>query len=134
MLLRFSRFELDGARFELRENGAAVPVEPQVLSLLLLLAGNRERLVGKDEIIDKVWNGRFVSESAVSSRVKAGRRALGDDGRAQRMIRTIHGKGFRFVHAVEEAAAVHAEADEALRPEPPARPSIAVLPFRLVDP
>jgi TolB-like protein len=138
MLLRFARFELDGARFELRENGAAVPVEPQVLSLLLLLAANRERLVTKDEIVDKVWNGRIVSESAVSSRVKTARRALGDDGRAQRMIRTIHGRGFRFVHAVQEAAPAEAvdaaSPDQAIRPEPPARPSIAVLPFRLVDP
>jgi TolB-like protein len=134
MLLRFSRFELDGARFELRENNKAVSVEPQVLSLLLLLAGNRERLVGKDEIIEQVWKGRIVSESAISSRVKAARRALGDNGRAQRMIRTIHGKGFRFVHAVEHSlAAAPAEPDDAARPSPPARPSIAVLPFRLVD-
>lgn len=140
MLFRFARFELDGARFELRENGAAVPVEPQVLSLLLLLAGNRDRMVGKDEIVERVWNGRIVSDSAISSRVKAARRALGDDGRAQRMIRTIHGRGFRFVHKVEggpaAAPAVAPGSDaggETPALEPPARPSIAVLPFRRLD-
>ena len=81
-----------------------MPVEPQVFALLLLLAENRERLVSRDEIIEKVWDGRVVSDSALDSRVKSARRALGDDGKAQRFIRTIHGQGFRFVAEVKEAA------------------------------
>lgn len=78
---RFDRFELDTGAFELRADGAAVHVEPQVLSLLILLAGNPDRLVGKDEIVEKVWGGRIVSEAAVAARIKFARKALGDDGR-----------------------------------------------------
>ncbi|QKG71981.1 winged helix-turn-helix domain-containing tetratricopeptide repeat protein [Erythrobacter mangrovi] len=131
---RFDGFELDAARFELRHNGVRVPVEPQVLSLLLLLVEHRERMLSKDEIIDAVWDGRIVSESAVSARIKAARKAIDDDGSAQRLIRTIHGKGFRFIGEVQAATPAAA----APAPAPPAadlrmgRPSIAVLPFDLV--
>ncbi|MFN2377297.1 MAG: winged helix-turn-helix domain-containing protein [Candidatus Binatia bacterium] len=137
MLYRFDEFELDRSRAELRRQGEAVAVEPQVFALLLLLAENSERLVSRDEIIEKVWDGRIVSDSAVDSRVKSARRALGDDGRTQRFIRTIHGRGFRFVAEMREAAAAPAVAAP-LEAPPPAqeagrtKPSIAVLPFRLV--
>jgi len=93
MLFRFGDFELDTTRVELRSGGDAVPVEPQVFALLALLVENRERLVSRDEIIEKVWDGRVVSEAAVASRIKSARQALGDDGKAQRCIRTIHGQG-----------------------------------------
>lgn len=96
LIYRFEGFELDPGKFELREHGHAKHLEPQVLSLLILLASNADRLVSKDEIIEKIWGGRIVSEAAVASRVKAARQALGDDGKEQRFIRTIHGKGFRF--------------------------------------
>ena len=129
MLYRFGSFELDRATIELRRDGRVVPVEPQVFALLLLLAENRERLVSREEIIEKVWDGRVVSDSALDSRIKSARRALGDDGKAQRFIRTVHGRGFRFVAATEEAAAAaHADTPRAAHP----RPSIAVLPFRLI--
>lgn len=140
-IFSFDEFELDPARFELRRAGERVHVEPQVLSLLVLLAENCDRMVGKDEIIDAIWDGRIVSESAVAARIKAARKAIGDDGSAQRLIRTIHGKGFRFVGEIapvgpQPAAAVlstQGAADGVLL-TPPAdsragRPSIAVLPF-----
>jgi len=136
MLYLFDDFELDRRKVELRRRGEAVPVEPQVFALLLLLVDNRERLVSRDEIIEKVWDGRIVSDSALDSRVKSARRALGDDGRTQRFIRTIHGQGFRFVAEVREAGAasgatgIHEE--PALEQPPDTRASIAVLPFRLV--
>lgn len=136
MLYRFGDFALDRSTFELRRGGEVVPVEPQVLALLLLLVENRERLVSRDEVIEKVWDGRIVSDSAVDSRIKSARRAVGDDGTAQRCIRTVHGRGFRFVADVQEAAARRAPsgAGEPPRPLPgvEARPSIAVLPFRLI--
>ena len=97
MLYRFGSFELDTAKVELRADGEARPVERQVFALLALLVDNRERLVSKDEIIEKVWDGRIVSEAAVASRVKSARQALGDDGKTQRFIKTIHRQGFRFV-------------------------------------
>jgi len=136
MIYRFAEFELDPSKVELRRSGEPVAVEPQVFALLLLLTENRERMVSRDEVIEKVWDGRIVSDSAVDSRVKSARRALGDDGRAQRLIRTIHGQGFRFVAPVQEAAAPRPTQDdtpsERAAPEAQAKPSIAVLPFRLV--
>ena len=82
---------------ELRSGGELCSVEPQVFELLALLVDNRERLVSKDEIIEKVWDGRVVSEAAVASRIKsAATRSLGDDGKTQRFIKTIHRQGFRF--------------------------------------
>jgi TolB-like protein/Tfp pilus assembly protein PilF len=143
-IFRFETFELDTARFELRRGGVRVHAEPQVLSLLILLAENAARMVGKDEVIEKIWDGRIVSESAVAARIKAARKAIGDDGKSQRLIRTIHGKGFRFVGSLADAGATLRP--NPLRPETPSadpvrtssfttrdgRPSIAVLPFELV--
>lgn len=138
----FEGFELDSDRFELRRDGTRIPVEPQVLALLILLATNRERMVDKDEIIAKVWDGRIVSESAVAARIKAARRAIGDDGKQQRLIRTIHGRGFRFVGDVTDLAdRAPALPRSPLSPAPACppplpsrdgRPSIAVLPFALL--
>ena len=133
MLYRFGPFELDTARVELRAGGEVRPVERQVFALLTLLVENRERLVSRDEIIEKVWDGRVVSDSAVASRVKSARQALGDDGQAQRFIKTIHRQGFRFVAEVKAAQDAEPVGPAAVPPaEQSARPSIAVLPFRLV--
>jgi TolB-like protein/Tfp pilus assembly protein PilF len=127
MRYAFDAFELDRARCELRHDGVVVPVEPQVFALLSLLAENHDRLVSRDEIIEKVWDGRAVSDSALDSRVKSARRALGDDGKAQRLIRTVHGQGFRLVADVRVAATAAPTS-----PAADAKPSIAVLPFRFV--
>jgi DNA-binding winged helix-turn-helix (wHTH) protein len=129
MIYRFEHFELDLARAELRAGGEPRPMEPQVFALLAMLVENRERLVSRDELIEKVWDGRIVSDAAIASRVKSARQALGDDGEAQRFIRTVHRKGFRFV---AEVKVVHDAVVPAAAPEPPPRPSIAVLPLRLV--
>jgi TolB-like protein len=136
MIYRFGPFELDMAKFELRAVGEVRPVEPQVFALLALLVGNRERLVSRDEIIEKVWDGRIVSEAAISSRIKSARQALGDDGTRQCFIKTIHGQGFRFVaqaNVVGTAMPEYALTGSATA-EPVSRPSIAVLPFRLLGP
>jgi TolB-like protein len=138
MLYRFDTFELDTARAELREDGATRPVEPQVFALLALLVENRERLVSRDELLDKIWDGRVVSDAALASRIKSARQALGDDGRSQRFIRTIHSQGFRFVAEVKVARAVQLDDPPPValpagqQAEWSTRPSIAVLPFRLV--
>lgn len=137
MIYRFDPFELDMAKFELRADGVVRPVEPQVFALLALLVVNRERLVSRDEIIEKVWDGRIVSEAAISSRIKSARQAIGDDGKRQRFIKTIHRQGFRFVakaKAMGTASAGQAcmERAGALPAEHGAQPSIAVLPFRLL--
>ena len=145
MIYTFAEFELDLAAVELRADGKVVSLEPQVFALLALLVENSERLVSKDEIVEKVWEGRVVSDAAVASRVKSARQALGDDGKSQQLIKTIHGQGYRFVaqaRAKRSGAAVPSVmageepsrqlADMVQRLDRMTRPSVAVLPFRFV--
>ena len=103
MIYHFDQFELDMARFELREEGAVQPLEPQVFTLLAYLIEHRERLVPKNELFEKLWEGRVVTDSTLTSRIKSARRALGDNGKAQQFIKTIYGKGFRFIADVRFA-------------------------------
>jgi TolB-like protein len=144
MIYQFDPFELDMARFELRRNGESCSLEPQVFALLAYLIEHRERVVSKAEIFEKIWDGRVVTDSALASRVKSARKALGDDGKAQRFIKTIHGKGFRFVvdiRAASDAGVVLAGDDPessqsvgvSAEARPSLRPSIAVLPFQLLS-
>ena len=102
VLYAFGDYELDLRRFELRRNGVVHPVEPQVFDVLALLVRERDRVVTKEEILDSVWGDRFVSESALTSRIKALRQAVGDDGKAQRVVRTVHGRGYQFIAEVTE--------------------------------
>lgn len=96
----FGDFVLDLPRYELRRNGVSVPVEPQVFDVLTQLVKHHHRVVTKIELFDAVWGGRFVGEAALSSRIKAVRRALGDDGVSQHVIRTVRGRGYQFVGAL----------------------------------
>ena len=98
----FDDCELDLERYELRRRGEPVHVEPQVFDVLVHLVRNRARLVTKNELLDAVWGDRFVSESALTSRLKAARRAVGDTGSEQRLIRTSFGRGYQFVGDVTE--------------------------------
>jgi pimeloyl-ACP methyl ester carboxylesterase/DNA-binding winged helix-turn-helix (wHTH) protein len=102
VIYAFADCELDLDRFELRRGGEVVKVEPQVFDVLTLLVRERARVVTKEEILDTVWGNRFVSESALTSRIKALRRAVGDSGTAQRIVRTVHGRGYQLVTDVEE--------------------------------
>src|ERR1700712_2109484 len=77
-------------------------MEPQVYDVLTYLLAHRDRVVPKEELLDEIWGDRFVSESALTSRIKAARRALGDDGVTQRFIETKRGRGYRFVAHVDE--------------------------------
>ena len=104
MLYSFEDFSLDTARRELRRSAALVALQPLVFDLLEYLIRNRERVVSKDDLLAAVWNGRIVSESTLSTRINAARRALCDSGEEQRLIRTAHGKGIRFVGEVREGA------------------------------
>jgi pimeloyl-ACP methyl ester carboxylesterase len=102
LILVFDGGELDLDRYELRRDGKVTPVEPQVFDVLAVLIRERRRVVPKGELLDVVWGDRFVSESALTSRVKAARRAIGDDGHTQRLIRTVHGRGYQFVGEIVE--------------------------------
>lgn len=131
MRYRVGDYLLDLRKFEVRRDDRLLAAEPQVLSVLFLLVENRDRLVTKDELVATVWDGRAVTDSAISSRIKSARQLLGDDGEAQRMIRTVHGKGFRFVGEI--TACTDPSGDLQVR-EPRAKPSVAVLPFDCADP
>jgi pimeloyl-ACP methyl ester carboxylesterase/DNA-binding winged helix-turn-helix (wHTH) protein len=97
---RFDGFVLDTHRYELRSGGEVIRVEPQVFDVLTQLISNHDRFVSKEELFDSVWGGRFVGEAALTSRIKAARRALGDDGESQLYIRTVRGRGYQFVGTV----------------------------------
>src|SRR5215510_4582157 len=104
LLFFFEDNVVDPDRRELRCKGALVPVEPQVFDLLIFLIRNRDRVVSKDDLIAGVWDGRIVSESTLATRINAARKAVGDSGEQQQLIRTIARKGFRFVGTVREAS------------------------------
>jgi len=97
MQFRFSDCMLDTDRRELRRGSESVDVEPQVLDLLIYLVQNRDRVVSKDDVIASVWANRIVSDGTLTSRVYAARKAVGDSGQEQRLIRTIARKGLRFI-------------------------------------
>jgi adenylate cyclase len=134
----FGEHMLDFKRRELRRRGELIDVEPQVFDLLTYLIRHRDRVVSKDDLLDGVWGGRIVSDSALTARMSALRRALGDNGETQRFIRTFPRKGVRFVAEVHETLedgqpnsdrhAVRTPVVQAVLPLPD-KPSIAVLPF-----
>src|SRR5882672_1091497 len=104
----FSNHVLDAGLRELTRGGESIAVEPQVFDLLIYLVENRDRVVTKDDLIETIWDGRIVSESTLTSRINAARKAVGDSGKDQAVIRTIARKGFRFVGDVRDAGGAFA--------------------------
>ena len=128
MIYQFENFELDTQQRELRCEGQACDIEPQVFNILELLITHRSRMVSKDELNAEIWGGRIVSEAAMSSRMSAARSAVSDSGKEQRLIKTIHGQGFRFIGDVDTSAEVQVALTPVSKAQPP-RHSIAVLKF-----
>jgi TolB-like protein len=134
----FEDYALDPDRRELTRRAEAVAIGPKVFDLLLYLIQNREHVVSKDDLLEAVWSGRIVAESTLTSHINAVRKAIGDSGEEQRLVRTITRKGFRFVGEIKEASADRASPRSGPAklegPPPPALtlpdiPSIAALPF-----
>ena len=135
MIFEFDKFELDTSKWELRSGGKPMTIEPKSFDLLVMLIENHDRVLSKDEIFDNVWSGVFVSDATLSTAIAQIRRVLGDDGQAQRLIKTVRGRGFRFVGAVAHTTTPDAQASvtevvDASRVSGP--PVIAVLPFDLI--
>jgi len=120
MALLFGDFELLPATYELRRRGEPVHLEPRVFEVLAYLVAHRERVVAKQELIERLWEGQAVSDSALTRVVRDARRALGDTGGKERWIETVHGRGFRFSGAVDERGPAKGA---------PAVATVAVLPF-----
>lgn len=143
MRYRFDRYEVDCDRYELLLDGAATAVEPLVFDLIVFLVRNPNRVIGRDEIVEQVWQGRAVSDATIASAIKSARRALGDSGDSQSYIRTVRGRGFEFqaqvvpatvadgarLAAPLPAGAEMAAAPPARRPAEDPIPVLVVLPF-----
>src|SRR5262249_7708087 len=122
MHYRFNDCTLDTQCYELRRGGMRVPLRRKVFQVLVYLLEQRDRVVPRDEVLAQVWPDRYVGGEPLTSCVKAVRRAVGDTGRAQRVIQTVHGHGLRFVAEVMVAETAPAPASAPLSPLPPARP------------
>lgn len=136
LLLIFNNFTLDTDRRELKGAAGAIHVEPQVFNLLFYFARNPNRAIGKEELIEHVWKGRIVSDAALNSRINSARRAIGETGEKQTLIRTVPRHGFLFAADVttqtrqtDSPSKVEKQVDPP-KLELPDKPSIAVLPFR----
>lgn len=135
----FEDYVIDVDRRELSRGAELIAIGPQVFDLLVHLVENRDRVISKDGLLDAVWRGRIVSESTLASHINAARRAIGDNGQEQRLIRTVARKGFRFVGDARSAPALDGARDQVgftaageatgATPTLPDRPSIAALPF-----
>jgi len=144
MIVRFGEFELDKDGYELRRNGEVCHAEPLVFDLILFLVQSDGRVVSRDQIVESVWHGRIVSDSTISSCIKAARQVLGDSGAEQRYIRTVRGRGVQFVAHVEKSIraapgavgplmqAMAAKGAAPVSASEGGQPSIAVLPLRLL--
>ena len=137
MQYRFDDFTLDLDLGELLRGGEAIAVEPRAFAMLCYLVENSDRLIGKDELVEKLWDGRIVSDAAISTVLKTALKALGDSGSEQRYIRTVHGRGFRFVATRTVRATAQVRDTEepvtlAATGETGQRPTVAVLPFTLI--
>ncbi|MFB1635255.1 winged helix-turn-helix domain-containing tetratricopeptide repeat protein [Pseudomonas sp. AP-1] len=135
MPFEFDDYVLDEQRRELTQRGQAVTIGPQVFDLLLQLVSHRDRVLGRDELLARVWNGKIVSESTITSHINAVRKAIGDTGEEQRLLRTVPRKGYRFVARVREACSTEAPVptkpvSAPVGPSLPEKPSITVLPFQ----
>jgi len=103
MIYGFNDFDLDIQRYELRRVGELCKVEPKAFDLLMHSIQNRDRVVTRDELFKHAWPGELISDAVLSHHVMVARRAVGDAGRAQQVIRTVHGRGYRFIAAVRDA-------------------------------
>jgi TolB-like protein len=136
-LFQFNKFKLDTDRRELRGADGVIHVEPQVFDLLLHFAQNTNRVISKDELIEHVWKGRIVADAALNSRINSARRAIGESGENQTLIKTVPRHGFMFAAEVTTKAPAQTPSPtrvDAAAEHPkltlPDKPSIAVLPFQ----
>lgn len=136
MLYQFNQFFLDTDQYHLKGGTNNIAIEPQVFDLLVYLIENRDRVVSRDELLETLWKGKVVTEAALNSRLKAVRKAIGDTGRAQKIVKTVHGRGYQFVAPVSESqnsdkpdAARTQGSGKNFHPTSSGKPSIIVLPF-----
>jgi TolB-like protein len=135
MIYQAEHFSLDTTSYRLLRDGSPHPIEPQVFDLIIYLIDNRDRVVARDELLDKLWNGRIVSDNAINARIKLARRALGDTGKLQKFIKTIHRRGYQFIGECLNPSTPGSGANAGVTPVSAiaAKPSIVVLPIEAPD-
>lgn len=133
MIYQAEHFLLDTTSYRLIRDGSEYPIEPQVFDLIVYLIDNRNRVVLRDELLDKLWNGRIVSDGAINARIKLARSALGDSGKLQKFIKTIHRRGYQFIGEGLISSKSNNETKAGLRSGSGItnKPSIVVLPIEV---
>jgi len=134
VIYQFGGFEIDTQNYRLSQNGKPIELEPKVFDLLGYLVTNRDRLITRDELFDKIWPGQVVSDTSLSNQIKAARKAIGDNGKTQSSIKTVHGRGYQFIVPTDEIASHDSITGGLVSEIVSAKltsngPSIAVLPF-----
>ena len=136
MIFNFKQFTLDTERFQLKRQDELIALEPLVFDLLVCLVENRERVVTREELLEKLWAGKIVTDAALSARLKDARKAVQDSGARQELIKTVHGRGYQFVADVTTASAQPADdlsggrIGDPVLVSPPDKPSSATIPSR----
>jgi len=135
LIFQFHQFTIEPAQYRLCHSGKSISVEPQVFDLLIYLVENRDRGVTRDELLENLWKGKVVTDAALGVTLRFARKAVGDSGRAQNIIKTIHGRGYQFIAEVKESTKDDSleKTEELITAETltlPDKPSIAVLPFK----
>ena len=102
LIYQFNKITLDTAQYRLSLAGKLISVEPQVFDLLAYLIKRKERVVTRGELLENLWQGKVVTDSALGTRLRDARKAVGDSGNRQEIIKTIHGRGYQFVGTVTE--------------------------------
>jgi adenylate cyclase len=134
LVFQFDQFTLDTVHYRLCMSGAAIPVEPRLFDLLKYLIEKRARIVSRDELLDKLWKGKVVSDATLGVCLKNARKAVGDSGDRQSIIKTIHGRGYQFIAGITESGEEKMP-DKENQPilsktlALPDKPSVAVMPF-----
>jgi DNA-binding winged helix-turn-helix (wHTH) protein len=131
MIYRFDNFEIDTQNYRLIRYGEVIEVEPKVFDLLSYLLVNRDRLVTRNELFENIWSGQIVSEASLDNQIKTVRKIVGDSGQIQSVIKTVRGRGYRFIAPTEEVAGhiVDDLESKGMILDLPDKPSIAVLPL-----
>jgi TolB-like protein/Tfp pilus assembly protein PilF len=134
MIYKFDEFEIDTRNYRLSNKGTVIDVEPKVFDLLSYLVVNRSKLITRDELFENIWKGQVVSDTSLSNQIKAARKVIGDSGRAQLCIKTVHGRGYQFVASVVEADDQEITSSAPMTESPlevrSTAPMVAVLPFQ----
>ncbi len=118
MIYRFESYKLDTSTFQLFEKGVSIAVEPQVFDLIVFLIKNRDRVISRQELFESLWHGKEVCDTSLSNHIKSARKVLGDNGQSQKIIKTVHGRGYQFIAEIDTQKPTETSLKPAHNPNP----------------